>query len=101
MYHPLGSDYKPEILRPFSLTQMEWLMTNSAPFWVERINQVSLSKGDDSCISSHVLTIGQLFLAIHRPLVGLLFTLSCQLHTAKLPSPHVTVGIPQTEEAVC
>ena len=68
-------------------------MPNSAPFWEERINQISLSKGDDSYISSRTLTIGQLFLAIDGLLVGQLFTLSCQLHTARFPSPHVAVCV--------
>ena len=100
MCNPLGSDYKPGIVCPSSLTLVELLMPNSIPFWVERVNQLSLSKGNDSYISSHMLTIGSLFLAIHRYLVYLLFTLSCQLHTQKLPFTHVTVGILQTEGVV-
>lgn len=55
---PLGSDYKPRIMCPFALAIIELLMPNSIPFWEECINQSSLRKGDDSYISSHMLTIG-------------------------------------------
>jgi len=54
---PLGSDYKPRIKCPFALALVELLMPNSIPFWEECINQVSLRKGNDSYISSHVLTV--------------------------------------------